>query len=134
MIFLIPGIAFPLISGFSGASTLILTLTLASAETFSKIVFLISSSARFLICIAGVCKTNSTTTSSPKVSTLVTAPLSTIFFPSPAIVIVSKALRISFLSNFITKFTIFQLLFSVQNKDLFKLISVPILSGAKIRD
>jgi hypothetical protein len=29
------------------------------------------------------------------------APLSTIFFPSPAIVIVSSALRISFLSIFI---------------------------------
>ena len=108
MMFLIPGIDFPLISGLSGTSTLLLILILASGDTNSRIVFLISSSARFLMCIAGVCNTKSTTTSSPKVITFAIAPLSTIFFPSPAIVIVSKALRMSFLSNFI-----FSLLFSI---------------------
>ena len=105
IILLIPGICFPLIvlaSSFEGASTLIFTLTFASAFIFSAITFLISASARFFICKAGVVKTTSTTISSPKVTTFCTAPLSTIFLPSPAIEMLSNAVRISFLSNFIS--------------------------------
>jgi hypothetical protein len=57
--------------------------------TNSKLLFDISSSARFNVCIAGVCNTKSTI--HPKVITFAMAPLSTIFLPSPAMVMVSVA-------------------------------------------
>ena len=73
IIFEIPGIAFPFIklgfSAFSGASTLILTLTLAFSYTFSWMTLMISTSARFFMCSAGVANNTSTTTSSPNVIT-----------------------------------------------------------------
>ena len=54
IIFFIPGTAFPLISLGSGTTTVLFIWIFASAETNSWITFLISSSALFLMCMAGV--------------------------------------------------------------------------------
>jgi hypothetical protein len=88
MYFFIPGIAFPLISGLSRTSTLLFIFILASMIPIQG-AFLISSSARFLMCIAGVCNTKSTTLH-PKVIHLQPSAAPCTF---SAIVIVPNALE-----------------------------------------
>ena len=62
----------------------------------------ISTSVRFFACKLGFLMVISTITSSPKVITFLTAPLSTIFCPSPGTVILSSAFKISCLLSFIS--------------------------------
>src|SRR5690606_29178886 len=66
-------------------------------------IFKISTSVFFRACRLGFLMVTSTSTSSPKTCTLVTAPLSTKFWPSPGADIFSNALRMSAFFNFIVR-------------------------------
>ena len=99
IIFLMFGISFPRIKfGFSlatGFTTCTFTLTTIAGSTLVLMAFEISVSIFFFACKVGLLMVTSTSTSLPKVTTLVTLLFSIKLFPSPGAVIVSNALYMS---------------------------------------